>query len=327
MIKKILVCVLAIFFLTTGSLAEAQQAKKIPRIGYLSLRSGIEPRDEGFQKGLRELGYIEGQNIVIEWRFAKGNENSLPDLAAELVRLKPDVIVAAGTQAIRTVKQTTSSIPIVFGQVGDPVQLGLVASLAHPGGNLTGVANVSMDLAGKWLELLKEVLPKMSRVAFVRDSRNPGTALALKALEITARQLGVQMQSLEVRSPDDIETAFQAARKGRVQALILMAQGVFGTRQDRARFVDLEIKTKLPVMHSDQQFVIDGGLMSYDTDMREQFRSLATFVDKILKGRKPVDLPVEQPMKFELVINLKNAKQIGVTIPQWTLMKADRVIR
>jgi ABC-type uncharacterized transport system substrate-binding protein len=307
--------------------AEAQQPKKVPRIGYLSLRSGIEPREEAFQRGLRELGYIEGQNIVIEWRFAKGEEDLLPGLAAEVTRLKVDVIVAAGTQAIRAAKQATSAIPIVIGQVGDPVQVGFVASLARPGGNITGLSNVSNDLAGKRLELLKESIPNISRVTFVRDPRNPVATLALGETETAGRALGVQLQSLEVRRPDDLESTFQAAVKWHAQALIEMAIGVFITPQDRARIADLEVKTRLPVMHSDQQFVIAGGLMSYDTNIREQFRRAATYVDKILKGAKPADLPVEQPTKFELVINLKTAKQIGLTIPANVLVRADRVIK
>ena len=304
----------------------AQQQKKVPRIGYLSLRSGIDSREEAFRKGLRELGYVEGQNIVIEWRFAKGKEDLLPALASELVRLKPDVIVAAGTQAIQAPKRATTTIPIVIGQVGDPVQSGFVASLARPGGNITGFSTIS-PLAGKRLELLKEAFPKVSRVAFLRDPRNPGTGDALKEIETAARATGVQLQSLELRRTDDLEKAFQAARKWRAEALIVMALGVFITREDRLRFSELEVKSRLPVMHSAPEFVLAGGLMSYSADIPEQFRRAATYVDKILKGANPADLPVEQPTKFVLVINLKTAKQIGLTIPQTVLYQEDKVIR
>jgi len=214
-----------------------------------------------------------------------------------------------------------------MGQVGDPVQLGFVASLARPGGNITGFSTISSELAGKRLELLKEAFPKISRVAFLRDPRNPGTTDALKELETTGRALGVQVQSLELRRYDDLETAFQAARKWGAEALIVMAAGVFITQQSRAGFADLEVKTQLPVMHSDLEFVIAGGLMGYATDVPEQFRRAATYVDKILKGTKPAELPVEQPMKFELIINLKAANQIGLTIPPNVLARANKVIR
>lgn len=299
---------IALVLLSVGLIAEAQQTKKIPRIAYLSLRSGIEPREEAFQKGLRELGYIEGQNIVIEWRFAKGNQDLLPGLAAEMARLKVDVIVAAGTQAIRAAKQASSTIPIVIGQVGDPVQMDFVASLARPGGNITGLSNLSSDLAGKRLEVLKEAIPKASRVAFLQDPRNPVNTLALKETEAAARPLGVKLQSLEVRRSDELDSAFEAARKGRADALIETAVGVLINNQDRERIVKLEVKMRLPVMHSERALVLAGGLMSYDTDIGEQFRRAATYVDKILKGAKPADLPVEQPTKFELVINLKDSK-------------------
>jgi ABC-type uncharacterized transport system substrate-binding protein len=322
----VFICLLPTVFLPVA-LTSAQQAKKLPRVGYLSLRSGIEPREEAFQKGLRELGYIEGQNIVVEWRFAKGKESLLPELAAEMVRLRADVIVAAGTQAIRAAKQATPTIPIVIGQIGDPVQLGFVTSLARPGGNITGVSNVSYDLAGKRLELLKEAIPKASRVAFLQDPRNPGNTLVLKETEAAARALGVQLQSLEVRRPDDLVNAFEAARKWGAQALIETAVGVLITGEDRERIGTLQVKAQLPVMHSERAIVLAGGLMSYATDIEEQFRRLATYVDKILKGAKPADLPVEQPTKFEFMINLKTAKQIGVTIPPNVLARADKVIR
>jgi putative ABC transport system substrate-binding protein len=319
---------LVIFFLL-GSfhVAEAQQPGKVPRIGYLSLRQGIEPREEAFQKGLRELGYVEGKNIVIEWRFAQGRASLLPQLAAELVHLKPDVIVAAGTQAVRTVKQITSTIPVVIGQVGDPVKLGFVASLARPGGNITGFSTISSRLAGKWLELLKEAFPQIARVAFVRDARNPGTVEALKELEAAARAMGVQVQDLGLRRADELEKTMQAARNWRAEGLIVMTAGVFITRRDRERFAKLEIKSRLPAMHSAPEIVQVGGLMSYFTDVPEQFRRAATYVDKILKGSNTAELPVEQPAKFQFIINLKTAKQSGLTIPPNVLARADRVIK
>jgi putative ABC transport system substrate-binding protein len=327
MTKRVLgLTLISILFVHCFS-AGAQQAVKVPRVAYISLRSGIEPRELAFQKGLRELGYIEGQNIIIEWRFAKGKEDLLPKLVNEAMQLKVDVIVAAGTQAIQAAKQATSTIPIVIGQVGDPVQLGFVSSLARPGGNITGFSTLSTDLAGKRLELLKEAVPKVSRVAFVRDSRNPAATVALSETEAAARVLGVQLQSQEVRSPDDVEKAFVAARKSRAEALIVMAAGVFVSHKDRERAVDVEVKTRLPVMHSAPELVLVGGLMSYAPDIPEQFRRAAIYVDKILKGAKPADLPVEQPTKFEFVVNLKTAKQIGVTIPPNVLARADRVIR
>jgi putative tryptophan/tyrosine transport system substrate-binding protein len=306
---------------------DAQQPTKAPHIGYLSLRSGIEPREEAFLKGLRELGYIEGQNLVIDWRFAKGREDRLPELASELVQLKVDVIIAAGAQASQVVKRATTTIPIVIGQVGSPIQQGLVASLARPGGNITGFSNINPDLAGKRLELLKETVPKASRVVFLFDPRNPGTVLALRETEAAAPAFGVRLQSVEVRRPDDLENGFQAARKGRAEAVIVQASGVLITGRDRTRIADLAVKALLPTMHVEQAFVLAGGLMSYGTDVPEQFRRAAVYVDKILKGTKPADLPVEQPMKFELVINLKTAKQIGLTIPPNVLARADRVIR
>ena len=324
MFSRIVVCLVIIVLLST--VAESQQPDKIPRIGYLSLRQGIEPREEAFQKGLRELGYVEGKNIVIEWRFAQGRADLLPQLATELVQLKPDVIVAAGTQAVRTLKQITSTIPVVIGQVGDPVQLGFVASLARPGGNITGFSTISSRLAGKWLELLKEAFPQIDRIAFIRDARNPGTVDALKELESTAQTMGVQVRDLGLRRADDLANTMQAAHKWRAEGLIVMAAGVFVTRRDRERFAKLETKSRLPAIHSAPEIVEVGGLMSYFTDVPEQFRRAATYVDKILKGSNTAELPVEQPQKFEFIINLKTAKEIGLRIPPHVLARADRVI-
>jgi putative ABC transport system substrate-binding protein len=302
----------------------AQQSNKLYRIGYLSLRSGIEAREEAFRKGLRELGYIEGQNVVIEWRFAKGEIDHLRELAAELVGLKVDVMVTRGTFATQVAKQATSTIPIVIGNVTDAVQQGFVASLAKPGGNITGFSTLSPDLSGKRLEMLKEAFPKISRVAFFWNSANLGTAAQFRGAEVAARTLGIQLQSMELRSPYDFESAFRGALDSRAEALIVSTAG-FHTH--RERLVSLELKHRLPVMYTDQLFVLAGGLMSYSTDYPEELRRVAFYVDKILKGTNPANLPVQRPTKFELVINLKTAKQIGVTIPPAVLMEADKVIK
>jgi len=305
-------------------LANAQQTNKVYRVGYLSLRSGIEAREEAFQKGLRELGYVEGQNVIIEWRFAKGGIDRLRELAAEFVRLKVDVIVTPGTFATQAAKQATTTIPIVIGNVTDAVQQGFVASLAKPGGNITGFSTVSPELSGKRLEMLKETFPKISRVSFVRNSANLGTAAQFSGAEIAGRELGIKLQSLQLQPPYDFESAFRAAADSRADALIVSTAG-FHTH--RERLVNLELKHRLPVMYSDQLFVLGGGLMSYSVDFSDELRRVAIYVDKILKGASPANLPVQRPTKFELVINLKTARQIGVTIPPAVLMEADKVIK
>jgi putative ABC transport system substrate-binding protein len=315
-------------FLLFVPLAGAQQPeKKIPRIGYLSLRAGIEPREEAFLKGLREIGYVDGQNIAVEWRFAKGKEALLPGLAAEIVQLQPDVVVAAGNQAVQAIKRATTTIPIVFGQVSDPLGVGLVAGLARPGGNITGLTTSASDISGKRLELVKETVPTVTRVALLVDARNPAHQAFLRDMRAAAPALGVQMQALELRRLDDIDNAFQAALNERAEAVIVTASGIFITNQDRERLASLAIKARLPTLHSESAFVLAGGLMSYATDIPEQFRRAATYVDKILKGAKPAEMPVEQPTKFELVINLKAAKEIGLTIPPSVLGRADRVVQ
>ena len=317
---------LATFFLTTASLAQAQQPKKVYRIGYLWPRPGIDFQEEAFLQRLRELGYIEGQNIVIEWRTAKGQANLLPKLAAELVRLKVDCILAVGVDATHAAKQATNTIPIVMGNADvDPVQLGLVASLAQPGGNITGVTSISSDLAGKRLELLKETVPKASRMAILSRSQSRAAAGHVKETEVAARALAVQLQSVEVRDAEALENAFRVVAKGRAEALIIL--GIGGMSVHRARILEFAVKSRLPVMYSNPDYVVAGGLMSYAADLTAQFRRAATHVDKILKGTKPADIPVERPMKFELVFNLKAAKQIGLTIPPNVLVRADRVIR
>jgi putative ABC transport system substrate-binding protein len=313
---KSIVLVLAFLVFLFVPLADAQQPeKKIPRIGYLSLRAGIEPREEAFLKGLREIGHVDGQNIIIDWRFAKGKEDLLPGLAAEIVQLKPDVVVAAGNQAVQAIKRATTTIPIVIGQVSDPVGLGFVASLARPGGNITGLTTAESDISRKRLELVKETFPTVTRVALLLDARNPAHKLFLRGTEGAAPALGVQVQALELRHLDDVDNAFQAALDGRAEAVIVTASGIFITNQDRERLAMLANKARLPVLHAEQAFVLAGGLMSYATDIPEQFRRAATYVDKILKGTKPGEIPVEEPTKFELVISLKAAKEIGLTIP------------
>jgi ABC-type uncharacterized transport system substrate-binding protein len=305
---------------------EAQQAGKVYRIGYLSNASGIGSTEETFRQALRDLRYVEGQNLVIEWRFSKGKLDLNPDLAAELVRLKVDCIVAYGVNPTRAAKQATNTIPIVMGNADDdPVRQGLVASLARPGGNVTGFTNIGSDLAGKRLELLKETVPKASRVAILWDPKGQGGTGHVRETEVVAPALGVQLQPVEVRGPEVLENAFQAAVKGHAEALIVVATALMNSH--RSRIVNLALNTRLPAMYSNVDFVRDGGLMSYAADTPGRLRGVATYVDKILKGTKPNDLPVQQPTKFEFVINLKAAKQIGLTIPPNVLARADKVIR
>ncbi len=310
------------------AIAEAQQAKKVQRIGFLGggSPSAYSPRIEAFRKGLAEIGYAEGKNIAIEYRYAEGNLERLPDLAAELVRLKVDVILAAGGREVaQAAKQATTTIPVVITNVGDPVATRLVASLARPGGNITGLTSASPDLSAKRLELLKEAVPRLTRVAVLYDPTNRGNTANFKETEVAAHLLGVKLQSLEVRIPDDFAGAFNAAKTGRAGALIVLPSLLNATR--RTRIVELATKSRLPTMFAEDVDVESGGLMSYGPNYPDLFRRAATYVDKILKGAKPGDLPVEQPMKFELVINLKAAKQIGLTIPPNVLARADRVIR
>jgi putative ABC transport system substrate-binding protein len=320
--------VIAFVLVVAGAVAQAQQPTKIPRIGYLTAASlsAISNRTEAFRQGLRELGYVEGKNIVIEWRSPEGKPDRLPALAAELVRLKVDVIVTGGAAATRPAKEATSTIPIVMTQDGDPVGSGMIASLARPGGNITGLSRLSPELNGKRLELLKETVPRLSRVAVFGTSTSPDNAQDLKEVELAAGALKVKLQYLDVLDRKDIETAFRAAVKGRAGAVLMMVSGpVYNSH--RKELADLAVRNRIPVIYGRAEPVEAGGLMSYGVSIDDLDRRAATYVDKILKGRKPVDLPVEQPMKFEFIINLKAAKQIGLTIPQWTLMKADRVIK
>jgi putative ABC transport system substrate-binding protein len=314
---------LAIFLAGCAGIAEAQQTKKVPRIGYLASTSRGDT-DEAFRQGLRELGYVEGGSIVIEYRFAEGKLERLSDLAADLVRLKVDVLVAAGgTPAALAAKRATATVPIVMTNIGDPVAVGLVASLARPGGNVTGLSLLGPDTAGKRLELLREVVPALSRVAVLWNPANPSHALHLEETRAAARALGVQVQSLEARGPEDFETAFKAARGA--SGILALGDPVY--RLHRAAIIDLAGRNRLPAMYEFTQFVEAGGLMCYGASLDDLYRRAATYVDKILKGAKPADIPVEQPMKFELVINLKTAKQIGLTIPPNVLARADRVIK
>ena len=293
------------------------------RIGVLGGSSPPDPFVEAFKQGLRELGYVEGQNISIEYRWAEGRVERLPGLAADLVRLKVDVIVAS-SQAAVAAKQATTAIPIVMPIITDPVKLGLVASLARPGGNATGFATQNDELPGKWMELVKETLPKVSRVAVLFQPTYDG-GVQLKASEAAARSLGVRLQALKVERPDDFVTAFAEVQKNRAEALIVSSSGLFYLH--RTRLVEFAAKHRLPTIYHQSGFVVGaGGLMSYGPDFHDLFRRSATYVNKILKGAEPADLPVQQPTKFELIINLKTATTLGLTIPQSLLLRADRVI-
>jgi putative tryptophan/tyrosine transport system substrate-binding protein len=307
--------------------AEAQQPKKVPRIGYLIAPSlsANAARVEAFQQGLRELGYVEGKNIVIEWRSAEGKLDRLPALATELVRLNVDVIVTGGQGSTRPANEATSTIPIVMAQDPDPVGNGFVASLARPGGNITGLSSVIPELSGKRLELLKETVPRLSRVAVLGTSTSPGNAQALRETELAAGALAVKLQYLDVRGPKDIETAFRAASKERAEAVLVLGGPMLASQ--RTQVVELVGRSRLAAIYGQPEFVEAGGLMSYAPSYPDLARRAATFVDKILKGAKPADLPVEQPKKFEFIISLKAAKRIDLTIPPNVLARADRVIK
>ena len=311
---------IAVVLLAVGVIAEAQQAEKVFGIGYLGSSGSGSPR--AFRQGLRDLGYVEGRNVVIEFRTRRG-KSGWSELADELVGLKVDVIVAGGAGAVTAAKKASATTPIVMEQVNDPIALGLVASLAQPGGNITGISNLSPELSGKRLELLKEVIPKVHRVAVLALSTG-AMQTSIKETEAAAKSLRLQLQLLEVNAPDEIESAFDAAKKQRADALVQIEAVFFEPHQQR--IIDLAAKYRLPVMYNRRDDVETGGLMSYGPDRVDMNRRVAAIVDKILKGRKPADLPVEQPTKFEFVINLKTAKQIGLTIPQSFLMRADRVI-
>jgi ABC-type uncharacterized transport system substrate-binding protein len=322
--------VVAVILLAVAVIADAQQPKKVPRIGYLSASDPAREsaRSEAIRQALRELGYIEGQNIAIEYRYSKARVDRAPELAAELVRLKVDIIVVTGGDSwIRAAMNATKTIPIVMVGSGiDPVKAGLVESLARPGGNVTGITNISGELGGKRLELLKEAVPKVARVAVLYDPAIPSNVLEMKEdLPVAARALGLTIQPREVRDADGFEKVFAALTKQRPDGLYVSAGPLMNT--NRKRIVGFALKSRLPSMYVRREFVDAGGLMSYGADLADSYRRVAYYVDKILKGAKPTDLPVEQPTKFELVINLKTAKQIGLTIPPNVLARADKVIK
>jgi putative tryptophan/tyrosine transport system substrate-binding protein len=318
-----------VVLLAAAVIAEAQQPKKVPRIGYLSSGAscaGANENLDAFRQGLNALGYVEGKNIYIECRSAEGKFDRLPSLVAELVHVRVDVFIMGTLIAVRAAKQASTTIPIVMALSVDPVATGLVNSLASPGGNITGLTNLARDLSGKRLELLKEVVPEISRVGVLRDANDPSAALGSKEYEVVASAMKVQLQSLPVRGPNpDLGNAFQAAVNGHANGLITIRGALFN--RYLKQIAELAIKNRLPSMHEGIRYVEPGGLMSYATNDVNQWRRAATYVDKILKGAKPADLPVEQPTKFEFVINLKTAKQIGVTIPPNVLARADKVIR
>jgi putative tryptophan/tyrosine transport system substrate-binding protein len=307
--------------------AEAQQPTKVPRIGYLtgtSLSANSE-RVEAFRHGLREFGYVEGKSILLEWRSAEGKADRLSALVADLVRLKVGIIVTGGPTSNRAAKQATATIPIVMAFDNDPVGNGFVSSLARPGGNITGLSTLAPEISGKQLELLKEILPRFSSVTVLGVSNNPGNTQSLKETELVAQALGVKLKHLNVYGLKDIDSAFQAASHERADAVLVLAGSVFNS--NRSLVVELALKNRLPAMYPYPEFVQDGGLITYSVSITDLFRRAAIYVDKILKGAKPADLPVEQPRKFDLIINLKAAKQIGLTIPPNVLARADRVIR
>ena len=309
------------------TLAIAQQPGKIARVGLLAgtIPAAVAARVEAFRQGLRELGYVEGKNIAVDYRYAEGEAQRERELATELVRRKLDVIVAAGPSITRTLKNATNAIPIVMAQDSDPVASGFVTSLARPGGNITGLSSLSPELSGKRLELLKEIVSNLSRVTAIGDSREPNNAQLRKELDRAAAALKVTLQYIDVRSLNDIETAFRAASKERADGVVLLGSVVFNVH--RKEIVELAIKHRLPATYTRPEFVEFGGLMTYGPNINDLFRRAATYVDKILKGANPADLPVEQPTKFEFIVNLKAAKQIGLTIPPNVLVRADRVIK
>src|SRR5262245_59955927 len=322
-----LFCLFLLLCFVAGPFAEAQQPAKVPRIGILATfsQSVIAARIGGFPQGLHELGYVEGKNIVIEWRSADGNNDRMPALAAELVGLKVDVLVSPGPSATRAFKEATSAIPIVMAQDTDPVGSGFVARLARPGGNVTGLATLAPEMGGKQLDFLKEIVPKLSRVAIIGNSTIPGDAQALRETVLAAGAYEIYLRYLDVLDPKDLETTFRAAAKGRAGGLLVL--GNPNLNAQRKQVVDLAAKHRVPATYTRPEYIEAGGLMYYGTNYPDLFRCAAIYVDKILKGAKPADLPVEQPKKFELIINLKAAKQIGLTIPPNILARADRVIR
>ena len=325
--RRAFIGTLAVFLLAAPFTAEAQAPAKIPRIGFLGTGAPAEtaPRLEDLRQGLRELGYVEGNTIAIEYRFAEGQPERLPALAADLVRLKVDVIVTGAPPAHLAAKQATSTIPIVFAVTADPVAEGLVASLARPGGNVTGLASIASELVGKQLALLKEVVPKVSRVAVLQNPSNHAHPFALQEAEGAARALGVELHIVPAQTPAEIDAAFATMRSQRVGGVLVLRDPL--TFAQRTQIATLAAKSRLPAVYGLREQAEAGGLMAYGANNSQMFRRAATYVDRILKGAKPADLPVEQPTKFELVINLKTAKALGLTIPQSLLQRADEVIQ
>ena len=317
---------IALLLLGVAPLASlAQQQGKVWRVGYISARTEIGPNDAVFRQGLRELGFVEGQNVAIEWRFGKGETDRYREIAAELAGLKVDCIVAVGIDATMQAKMAASTVPIVMVSANeDPIRRGLVASFANPGGNVTGFTVMGPDLAGKRLRIIQEIVPKASRVAILWDRDSLPATSHVKETEAAARALGMQFQSVDVGNADALESAFQAAGKGGVHALVVVGTGLMNAHQPR--IAGLAAKSRLPTIYTTSQFVDAGGLVSYAADGIEQYKGAATYVARVLKGEKPANLPVQQATKFELVINLKAAKQIGLTIPRSVLVQADRVI-
>lgn len=319
-------CLLATYFLVSASIAAAQPADKVSRLGVLGVNAvSSKAFIEAFRRGLTELGYVEGQNIIIEYRWAEGKPDRLPKLAADLVALKVDVIFAASAPVIHAAKNATKTTPIVFEMLADPVSAGFVNSLAKPGGNLTGVAGLAPELSGKRLELLKEIVPRLNKVAVLANPSNPNFQSVLKESQRAAAILKLRLQILEVTKPDMLAEAFATMVKGGAEALTVFPDPMLLGAQNT--IVDLAAKNRLPTVYGISGVVENGGLMTYAPSQAEMWHRAATYVDKILKGRAPADIPVEQPTKFELVINLKAAKQIGLTIPPNVLARADRVIR
>jgi putative ABC transport system substrate-binding protein len=327
--RQTLIWLLVTLLLTTIPPAQAQQPRKVPRIGYLSSSDPAteSSRSEPIRQALRERGYIEGQNIATEYRYSEGKNDRLPELAAELVRLKVDIIIAGGVPLVRAAKNATKTIPIIMaGQGSDPVEAGLVDSLARPGGNVTGITNLSRELGGKRLELLKEAVPKLARVAIIYEPAAGSVGEVNEILPVAARVLGLTVRFWEVRNASGFEKIFAALNKERPDGLYVLPGGGPLMFANEKRIVDFALKSRLPSIGT-REYVDAGGLMYYGADLADSYRRVAYFVDKILKGAKPAELPVEQPTKFELVINLKTAKQIGVTIPQPLLYRADKVIK
>ncbi len=323
-----LAVVLTLSLFAAPRAAHAQQVGKVSRIGYLALGlrpvPGSDPTFDAFLQGLRELGHVEGRNVALEIRYAEGRNERFPTLAAELVNLKVDVLIAESTPAAIAAKQASSTVPVVMVSVGDPVGAKLIDSLAHPGGNLTGLSLVAPELSAKRLDLFKQTLPKLSRVSVLWNSANVGMRLRVQQTEIAAQTLGVTLQSVAVESPDDFDAVFAALSKDRPESLLVMADTVTAT--NRSRIVEFAARNRVPAIYEARVFVEAGGLMSYGLDFSNHYRRVAFYVDRILRGAKPADLPVEEPTKFELVINLKTAKALRLTIPQSVLVRADQVI-